>query len=119
MRLRKQIRCSRLRWLALLQALQVDDVLCCSIVSGTDEQIGLLQDEVCLLPLLRVQHGSIPQQTDPLKLPSQQAVTAERRGSLTETGVVSEESPVTIRLLAGQQQHAKVILVKGKAQIFY
>ncbi len=66
----------------LLQTVQVDDVLCCSVVSGTDEEVGLLQDKVGLLPLLRVQHGSIPQQTDPLKLPSQQAVTAEGGRSL-------------------------------------
>lgn len=66
----------------LLQAVQVDDVLCCSIISGTDEEVGLLQDEVCLLPLLRIQHGSVPQEPDPLELPGQQTVAAEGGGSL-------------------------------------
>lgn len=69
----------------LLQAVQVDDVLCSSVMSGTDEEVGLLQNEVSLLPLLRVQHGSVPQKADALELPSQQAVAAERRRSLTTT----------------------------------
>lgn len=38
----------------LLETLQVDDVFCCSIIQGTDEEVGLLQDKVGLLPLLRV-----------------------------------------------------------------
>lgn len=69
----------------LLKPVQVDDVLRCSVVPGTDEKVGLLQDKVSLLPLLRVQHGSVAQQPDPLKLPSQQAVAAERRRSLKTT----------------------------------
>lgn len=66
----------------LLQALQVDNVLCCSVVLGTDEEVGLLQDKISLLPLLRVQHGSVAQNADSFKLTSQQAVTAERCSGL-------------------------------------
>lgn len=61
-----------------LQTVQVNDVLCGAIVPGADEQVGLLQDEIGLLPLLRVQHGPVPHQPDTLKLPGEKAVTAER-----------------------------------------
>lgn len=65
-----------------LQSVQVDDVLCGAIVSGTDEEVRFLQDKVGVLPLLRVQHSSVPQQPDALELTSQQTVTAERRRRL-------------------------------------
>lgn len=89
----------------LLQTVQVDDVLRGAVISGTDEEVGLLQDEVGLLPLLRVQHGSVPQQTDPLKLPSQQAVTAEGGRSLVGT-VSKEQKGKVITLPAGQEVKA-------------
>lgn len=81
----------------LLQTVQVDDVLCCSIVSGTDEEVGLLQNKVRFLPLLRVQHGPVSQQTDPFKLPSQQAVTAEgSRSLMVKDTTVNEHSKVKV-----------------------
>lgn len=81
----------------LLQTVQVDYVLCRSIVSGTDEEVGLLQNKVCLFPLLRVQHGPVSQQTNPLKLPSQQAVTTEGGCSLMVKDItVNEHSKVKV-----------------------
>lgn len=83
----------------LLQAVQVDDVLCRSIVSGTDEEVGFLQDEVRLLPLLRVQHGPVLQQPDTLELPGQQTVAAEGGCSLTtKTGTQTSQRQYKIKL---------------------
>jgi len=78
---------NRPRLTELLQAVEVDDVLGGTVVPGTDEQVGLLQDKVGLLPL-GVQHGLVAQQPHPLKLPRQQAVAAERRSRLEHDVIV-------------------------------
>lgn len=66
----------------LLEVLQVNDVLSCSVTAGTDEEVGLLQDEVALFPLLGVQHGFVAQDAHPLELTGQQTVTTDGGGSL-------------------------------------
>lgn len=66
----------------LLQPVEVDDVLGGAVSPWADEEVGPLQDEEGFLPVTRVQHGPVPQQTHPLKLPGQQAVAAEWRHGL-------------------------------------
>ena len=77
----------RLLLTELLQAVEVDDVLGRPVVPGADEQVGLLQHKVGLLPL-GVQHGLVAQNPHALKLPRQQAVAAERRSGLEHHAVI-------------------------------
>ena len=66
----------------LLKPFEVDDVLGGAVGPGAYEQVGLLQDEEALFPLLGVQHVLVPQPTHALKLPRQQAVAAQRSRGL-------------------------------------
>lgn len=104
----------------LLQAVQVDDVLGGSVVSWADEQVGLLQDEVGLLPLLRVQHGSVPQQAHPLKLTAQQAVDAQGGRRLeVETIMMIKMTKFTMFLIrATSIQKINLILATERQRYF-
>lgn len=58
----------------LLQPIEVDDVLGSTVGSRADKEVRPLQDEEGLLPVTRVQHGPVPQQTHPFKFPGQQTM---------------------------------------------
>lgn len=62
----------------LLQLSQVDTVLSCPLLCRTEEEVGLLEDEETLQPLIGVQHGFVAQPAHFLELIAQQALTAER-----------------------------------------